>query len=197
MLVCCGHCWRYCVCSLWEILCLLFFLCSNLFEMWESQKKTKLLQSGEEGESQEKEDDDDSDDDNVQVTIGDIKAWSVSEYVGMSTPSSSTFSFKWFHWVVFLSIPVTGKGQVFIVSHFCPSHPSLFREKNACWPSVFSSWNKVNQLQTDSFETACMQSVMGQRSGLRVQNLAALQCAVYEKAVSFFYFSLFSSSLLW
>ena len=92
--------------------------------MWESQKKTKLLQSGEEGESQEKEDDDDSDDDNVQVTIGDIKAWSVSEYVGMSTPSSSTFSFKWFHWVIFLSIPVTGKGQVFIVSHFCSSHPS-------------------------------------------------------------------------
>ncbi|XP_070197792.1 pre-mRNA 3'-end-processing factor FIP1-like isoform X2 [Littorina saxatilis] len=35
--------------------------------------------SGEEGESQEKDDDDDSDEDNVQVTIGDIKAWSVNE----------------------------------------------------------------------------------------------------------------------
>ena len=43
------------------------------------KKHTNCLQSGEEGESQEKDDDDDSDDDNVQVTIGDIKAWNVSE----------------------------------------------------------------------------------------------------------------------
>ncbi|KAL8579895.1 hypothetical protein ACOMHN_039682 [Nucella lapillus] len=35
--------------------------------------------SGEEGESQEKDDDDDSDDDDVQVTIGDIKAWSATD----------------------------------------------------------------------------------------------------------------------
>lgn len=39
------------------------------------------LQSGEE-EPQAKNDDDDSDDDdNVQVTIGDIKQWTVTEYV--------------------------------------------------------------------------------------------------------------------
>ena len=70
---------------------------------------------------------------------------------------------------------------------------------NAYWPSVFSSWswNKVNQLQTDSFETTCMQSVMIHGSEVRIESAeshCSAVCSIWKGWV-LFYFSLFSSNL--
>ena len=84
-----------------------------------------------------------------------------------------------------------------IRSHFYASHS--FVQKHRVWDGqigtcfLFLSWNKSNLLQMSGFcvEATCLNSrFMGQRSGLRTQNLAALHCAVCEK-IDFFVLFLF------
>ena len=88
-----------------------------------------------------------------------------------------------------------------IRSHFCASHS--FVQKHGVWDGqigtcflFFLTWNKSKLLQTSSIcvEAICLKSrFMGQRSGLRTQNLAALHCAVCEKI--FFFFNRFLSRM--
>ena len=105
-----------------------------------------------------------------------------------------------------------------IRSHFCASHS--FVQKHGVWDGqigtcfLFLSWNKSKLLQTSGIcvEAICLKSrFMGQRSGLRTQNLAALHCAVCEKIFFFltdscpewifclfrFFLVLFNRSLSW
>ena len=107
--------------------------------------------------------------------------------------------------LLFLWITVMGNFFLFfflnsIRLHFYASHS--FVQKHGVWDGqigtcfLFLSWNKSKLLQTSGIcvEAICLKSrFMGQRSGLRTQNLAALHCAVCEKI--FFFFNRFLSRM--
>ena len=106
--------------------------------------------------------------------------------------SSYFYESPW--WVTFSFLK---KKKNSIRSHFYASHS--FVQKHWVWDGqigtcfLFLSWNKSNLLQMSGFcvEATCLKSrFMGQRSGLRTQNLAALHCAVCEK-IDFFVLFLF------
>ena len=109
--------------------------------------------------------------------------------------------------LLFLWIPVMGNFFLFffflnsIRSHFYASHS--FVQKHRVWDGqigtcfLFLSWNKSKLLQTSGIwvEAICLKSrFLGQRSGLRTQNLAALHCAVCEKIDFFFFFFFLTDS---